>query len=71
MHHPFELELSDLEALNLDLEEELTEEETSKVRGGILPRTGVTTQALGEEGGWTKPPIYTTMAIGEEGGFLL
>jgi hypothetical protein len=76
MHHPFELKLSELEAIELNFEEELTNEEATKVTGGLL-----TTQALGEEGGciWPptinppinqKPPIYTTLALGEEGGCL-
>jgi hypothetical protein len=77
MRHPFELEISDLEAVNLNIEEELTDEQATKVTGGLL-----TTQALGEEGGriWPptinppikqKPPFfYTTLALGEEGGGL-
>ncbi|MBE9166115.1 hypothetical protein IQ238_00725 [Pleurocapsales cyanobacterium LEGE 06147] len=59
MHHPFELELSELETINFELEE-LTDEEAKKVAGG---RT-FSTLAIGEEGGGR----ITTMAIGEEGG---
>lgn len=83
MRHPFDLELSELEALDLDFEEELTTEEAERVGGGLY----VTTMALGEEGGSVLPPlpnppiggkpkpkpidpIFTTLAIGEEGGEL-
>ena len=76
MRHPFELEISDLEAVNFNIEEELTGEEATQVAGGIV----FTTRALGEEGGhiWPpiiklpiKPPTLTTMALGEEGGSSL
>ena len=72
MRHPFELEISDLEAVNLNIEEELTDEEATQVAGGLV----FTTRGLGEEGGSIqlpiikppiKPPIFTTMALGEEG----
>ncbi|NJR64384.1 MAG: hypothetical protein HC772_02125 [Leptolyngbyaceae cyanobacterium CRU_2_3] len=72
MRHPFELELSDLENVQLEVEQILTPEEAEKVTGG----RAATTLALGEEGGIfppirpIKPPIYTTLAIGEEGGGL-
>lgn len=78
MKHPFDLQLSDLEALDLDLEEQLTDEEAAQVGGGLK---NYTTQALGEEGGDCprprpkprpvkphKPPEATTFALGEEGG---
>jgi len=58
MRHPFELEISELENLNLSLQE-LTDEDAEKVAGG----SNVTTLAIGEEGG-----SFTTLAIGEEGG---
>lgn len=60
MHHPFGLNLSDLELLELDFEEHLVEAEAEQVQGG----TDVTTLALGEEGGTD----VTTLALGEEGG---
>lgn len=70
MRHPFDLEISDLENINLDIEEALAEEEATKITGGLIS----TTQALGKEGGRIfppiKPPIYTTLALGEEGGDL-
>lgn len=47
MRHPFELELSELETLNLEFQQ-ITAEEAGKVYGGSV----VTTQALCEEGGW-------------------
>lgn len=60
MHHPFELELSELETLNLEMPE-ITSEEAQKVIGGAI---SITTMATGEEG--SEDP--TTMATGEEGG---
>ncbi|MGK7873737.1 MAG: hypothetical protein AB4426_10640 [Xenococcaceae cyanobacterium] len=57
MHHPFALELAELEALDLEIQD-ITNEEAEKVSGGA----SITTQALGEEGG------VTTQALGEEGG---
>jgi len=72
MGHPFNLDISDLEALEIGSEVELTDEEASLVGGGRM-----TTMALGEEGGSRLPsflrlqsidPPMTTMAEGEEGG---
>jgi hypothetical protein len=73
MNHPFALELCELEAIDLDFEEYLTDEEATQVGGGRritshLDGEGggeVTTLALGEEGGGGS----TTMALGEEGGY--
>jgi hypothetical protein len=59
MRHPFELELSDLEAVEFNVVEDLTDEEAANIGGGRR----LTTQALGEEGG-----EVTTLAVGEEGG---
>jgi hypothetical protein len=59
MRHPFELELCDLEAVEFNVVEELTDEEAANIGGGRK----FTTQALGEEGG-----EVTTLAVGEEGG---
>ncbi len=36
MRHPFNLEPADLEALDLDFEEQLTEEEAARVGGGFF-----------------------------------
>ncbi|AUS99897.1 hypothetical protein CLI64_05560 [Nostoc sp. CENA543] len=60
MKHPFDLNIADLEALNLETQE-LTDEEADQVTGGLKPI--FTTLALGEEGG-----DATTLALGEEGG---
>lgn len=60
MNHPFGLDVSDLEAIELNFEEELNDEEAAQVLGGS---DKFTTLALGEEGG-----TVTTLAIGEEGG---
>ncbi len=71
MYHPFALKLSQLEAIDLEIQD-ITNEEAKKVAGGASNSTtlalgeeggGVTTFALGEEGG------ATTQALGEEGGF--
>lgn len=47
MNHPFDLEPAELAAMDLDFEEELTDEEAASIGGGIM----ATTLALGEEGG--------------------
>jgi hypothetical protein len=60
MRHPFDLDPSELEALQLDVVEELTDEEAANIGGG----RSFTTRALGEEGGGD----VTTLALGEEGG---
>lgn len=75
MSHPFDLDVSELESIELDFEEELTDEEAAKVGGGI----SAANPRIGEQGGCiilppTKrprpinPPIVTTQAVGEEGG---
>jgi hypothetical protein len=48
LNHPFALDISDLENLTIDLEEQLTDKETAQIGGG----TTLTTLALGEEGGY-------------------
>ena len=75
MRHPFELTSAELENLELDFGELLTDEEAAQVGGGgelttrALGEEGVraTTLALGEEGGGGPLP-YTSHALGEEGG---
>jgi hypothetical protein len=52
MSHPFELTLSALTAIDLNLEEVLSEQEAAQIGGGF----DVTTLALGEEGGYCPPP---------------
>lgn len=61
MRHPFELKITELEAVESDLIRELTDEESKQISGGADDK--VTTLALGEEGG-----EVTTLALGEEGG---
>lgn len=46
MSHPFDLELSDLAAIELYFAEELTDEEAATVRGGITAAT----PEIGEQG---------------------
>jgi hypothetical protein len=62
MHHPFALNLSDLEVIEQDFVESLSNEEATQVQGG---GEVFTTLALGEEGG-----DVTTLALGEEGGSI-
>ena len=73
MRHPFELKITELEAIDFDTNRELTPEETKDICGGkgkkwhnIKPiePPKFTTLALGEEGG----DVFTTQALGEEGG---
>jgi hypothetical protein len=63
MSHPFEMNLSDLEALDLEFEEKLTNQEAATIGGG----SDFTTLALGEEGGdgWQpiKPPRFWSPPI--------
>lgn len=80
MSHPFDLNPFELETMELDFEQQLTDEEAARVGGG---QTTYTTLALGEEGGdycyspkpqplkprpFPAPPEVTTKALGEEGG---
>ncbi|MGD1805063.1 hypothetical protein ACP6PL_06435 [Dapis sp. BLCC M126] len=51
MNHPFALNISDLEDVNLDIEEQLTDEEASQINGGKGEEPIFTTLAIGEEGG--------------------
>jgi hypothetical protein len=61
MNHPFALNLSDLEAVDLEFEEQLKFEDVAQVDGGILPGGCVLTQAFYETGYYprTCPPIPT------------
>jgi len=63
MNHPFDLDPAELEAMDLDFEEMLTEEEAAHIGGGI----SYTTMALGEGGGG---PVQCISAPcpGSEGG---
>ena len=47
MNHPFDLDTADLEAMDLDFEETLTDEQAAHIGGGLM----ATTLAIGEEGG--------------------
>ncbi|HAX74425.1 MAG TPA: hypothetical protein DCY88_00955 [Cyanobacteria bacterium UBA11372] len=47
MRHPFDLDPADLEAMDLNFEEQLTNEEAAQIGGGLM----ATTAAVGEEGG--------------------
>ncbi|MFB2933953.1 hypothetical protein ACE1B6_01615 [Aerosakkonemataceae cyanobacterium BLCC-F154] len=56
MKHPFDLDPAELELIDLDFSEPLTDEQNAPIGGAEM-----TTMAIGEEGG-------TTEAFGEEGG---
>lgn len=64
MNHPFDLDPAELEAMDLDFEETLTEEEAAHIGGGIR----YTTLALGEEGGSGPVQCISAPCPGSEGG---
>lgn len=64
MNHPFDLDPAELEAIDLDFEETLTEEEAAHIGGGIR----FTTLALGEEGGGGPIQCISAPCPGSEGG---
>ncbi len=84
MSHPFELDPAELEAMELDFEEQLTDEETAQVSGGRHATiVCISAPCPGSEGGgdepdypwpkplpypYPKPPEVTTKAFREEGG---
>ncbi|MEA5580824.1 hypothetical protein VB620_05650 [Nodularia harveyana UHCC-0300] len=79
MKHPFDLEITELESLNLEFQE-VTDKDAAEITGGA----NFTTLAIGEEGGGLNNlpslsplpsfpiggngGVATTLAIGEEGG---
>ncbi len=65
MRHPFELTSAELENLELDFGELLTDEEAAQVSGGCCGSCGPTTPPVDEEEG-----SVTTAALGEEGGCI-
>jgi hypothetical protein len=64
MNHPFDLDPAELEAMDLDFEETLTDEETTHIGGGLR----YTTQAVGEEGGNSPIQCISAPCPGSEGG---
>ena len=77
MTHPFELEVSDLETIELDFVEPLTDESAQKVTGGIVATTEYVTATVGEaaeEGGGGVTTEWVTVPhpgeAAEEGGGL-
>ena len=64
MNHPFDLDPAELEAMDLDFEETLTDEQAAHIGGGI----GLTTMALGEEGGSAPIQCISAPCPGSEGG---
>jgi hypothetical protein len=64
MNHPFDLDPAELEAMDLDFEETLTDEEAAHIGGGIR----YTTLALGEEGGSGPINCISAPCPGSEGG---
>ncbi len=58
MSHPFDLNLSDLEAIEIDFEKQLTDEESARFSGGSQIRC-ITTPCPGSGGGGsTRPPSF-------------
>jgi hypothetical protein len=64
MNHPFDLDPAELEAMDLDFEETLTDEEATHIGGGLR----YTTRALGEEGGNSPIQCISAPCPGSEGG---
>ena len=64
MNHPFDLDPAELEAMDLDFGEPLTDEEAAHIRGG----TDFTTLAVGEEGGCHPRQCISAPCPGSEGG---
>jgi hypothetical protein len=64
MNHPFDLDPAELEAMDLDFGEPLTDEEAAHIRGG----TDVTTLAVGEEGGCHPIECISAPCPGSEAG---
>ncbi len=64
MNHPFDLDPAELEAMDLDFEETLTDEEAAHIGGGL----SYTTLALGEEGGSGPIQCISAPCPGSEGG---
>lgn len=53
--HPFALDLCDLESLDLDFVENLSQDETANIGGGAISDGHIITKALYEGGGWYPP----------------
>ncbi len=64
MNHPFDLDPAELEAMDLDFEETLTDEEAAHIGGAIR----YTTLAIGEEGGGGPIQCISAPCPGSEGG---
>lgn len=64
MSHPFDLDPAELEAVDLDFEETLTDEEATHIGGGLR----FTTMALGEGGGGGLIECISDPCPGSEGG---
>lgn len=64
MNHPFDLDPAELEAMDLDFEETLTDEEAAHIGGAIR----YTTMAIGEEGGGGPIQCISAPCPGSEGG---
>lgn len=62
MTHPFALNLSDLETVDLEFEEHLNSETDAQIEGGMricgTPVPGCYTKAWNEGGGYECPPPY-------------
>ncbi|MBR8834301.1 MAG: hypothetical protein DSM106950_09760 [Stigonema ocellatum SAG 48.90 = DSM 106950] len=71
MKHPFELEISDIEAIDLDFVLPLTDESAQLVMGGVQATTNYITAKQGEAaeegGGGHVTTEYATVQLGEAG----
>ncbi len=64
MNHPFDLDIADLEAIDLDFEETLTDERPPTSEVELI----LTTLAIGEEGGGGQIQCISAPCPGSEGG---
>jgi hypothetical protein len=65
MRHPFDLGKDELQSLDLNSVQDLTDIESESVSGG---KSEYSTMAAGGEAGESGGGMMTTMAVGEEGG---
>ena len=65
MSHPFELDPAELEAMELDFEEQLTDEETAQVSGGRHATiVCISAPCPGSEGGGDDPDYLSSVTLG-------
>lgn len=67
MHHPFNLSIDELVAINIDGVAQLTDDESATIQGGN-PYVSQTLTAVGPNESGEAGGSPTTLAVGEEGG---